>query len=146
MLVRSAMIGVPACSFRSNLAIVSSGQLRKRSSMTIASAESRIAGSDSEDGVLGIDGAVLVHREQDAGLEAVALAEDLGQHRQRFLAAVLLVAGEEDDVPALSGPGFLRIGEADRCRLLRSPDSDATNSATTIAILIVFELLRLPSG
>jgi hypothetical protein len=33
----------------------------------------------------------------------VALAEDLRQHRQAFLAAVFLVAGEEDDVLALAG-------------------------------------------
>jgi hypothetical protein len=32
----------------------------------------------------------------------VALAEDLREHRQRLFAAVLLVAGEEDDVLALA--------------------------------------------
>ena len=52
--------------------------------------------------VVRVDGAVGVEREQHRALEAMALAEDLRQHGQRFLAAVLLVTGEQHDM----GDGF----------------------------------------
>ena len=48
--------------------------------------------------VVGVDDAVGIEREEDGAFEAVALAEDFREHGQRFLAAVFLVAGEEDDV------------------------------------------------
>lgn len=49
-------------------------------------------------GVVGVDDAVGIEREEDGAFEAVALAEDFREHGQRFLAAVFLVAGEQDDV------------------------------------------------
>ena len=45
-----------------------------------------------------------VGREEDAALEAVVLREDPRQRRQRFLGAVLVIAGEKDDVLAVAGP------------------------------------------
>ena len=45
-----------------------------------------------------------VHREQHRAAEAVALGEDPRQGRHRFLGAVLLVAGDEDDVLPLPRP------------------------------------------
>ena len=57
-----------------------------------------------------------VGREEHAALEAVVLRQDPRQRRQRFLGAVLVVAGEEDDVlAARPGP----------CRLGRRPGADS---------------------
>jgi hypothetical protein len=39
----------------------------------------------------------------------MTLAQDLGEHRQPFLAAILLVAGEQHDVLALARARFCRI-------------------------------------
>ncbi len=56
--------------------------------------------------VIGIDGAVGVDGEEDGAFEAVALAENFGQHGEAFFAAVFFVATEEDDVFAVAGAVF----------------------------------------
>jgi hypothetical protein len=53
--------------------------------------------------IVGIDRAVGIEREEDGAFEAVALAENLGEHRQAFFAAVFFVAGEKHEMPAGAG-------------------------------------------
>ncbi len=47
--------------------------------------------------VTGLDHAIRPGREQHGAVKAVPLAENLAQHRQSFLAAILVVTGEEHD-------------------------------------------------
>ena len=71
---------------------------------------------------------VLIHRvddprvrflaEQHRAPESVALAEDLAQHRQRFLGAVLLVPGDQHDVLALAGTFLTFVRDPAGLRLL----------------------------
>jgi len=41
----------------------------------------------------------------------VALAEDFREHRQAFLAAIFLVAGDADDVFARAGSDYRRVSD-----------------------------------
>ena len=59
----------------------------------------------------GINLALVVQRKENRALEAVALAEDLGEHGQAFLTAIFLIAREQDDVLALSGAFLAFIGD-----------------------------------
>ena len=56
-----------------------------------------------------------VDGEKHRALEAMAHGQDSGQHRQPFLGAILLVAGEEDDVLALPGSRFALVNDPIRC-------------------------------
>ena len=64
-----------------------------------------------------------VDREQHDALEAVPHGEHLAEHRHRFLGAVLLVAGDQDDLPARAGAVASRVGHpllfAAECRPLQ---------------------------
>jgi len=59
-------------------------------------------------GAVGIDDAV-GEGEADGDGEAMVAVEDAGEHGHGFLGAVLLVAGDEDDV----GPAFLAVQAGD---------------------------------
>ena len=52
--------------------------------------------------------AVRVDGEEHGAVESVFLAEDLREHRARFLAAVFFVAGNENDILAIRGSSFGR--------------------------------------
>lgn len=52
-----------------------------------------------------VDGSIGSEAEQHSAFEAVTLAEKLAEHRHRFLAAIFLVAGQQDDVFSLRRTG-----------------------------------------
>ena len=57
--------------------------------------------------IVGVDiRARRIKRKKDGAIEAVALAEDLCEHRQGFLAAIFLVPCNEHDVLAFPRTGF----------------------------------------
>ena len=80
--------------------------------MTMASAVSSAAGFESDLPFFGLIVPSGSTEKSTVHLEAVPLAQDLGQHRQRFLAAVLLVAGEKHDVLPLAGARPGRVTDA----------------------------------
>src|SRR6478735_9261206 len=59
------------------------------------------------------------------------LAEDLGQHRQRLFAPILLVAGEQDDALACSRTRFRGIRHARRPRL-REREEEGENQNESV--------------
>jgi hypothetical protein len=79
--------------------------------------------------VVGIDRAVGIERKQHRAAEAVALAEDLGEHRQPFLAAVFLVAGEKHQVPAGARAGAGRIRDGFRGGVQRAEERGGHDEA-----------------
>lgn len=54
---------------------------------------------------------VRIDGEEDGAFEAVAIGEDLGEHRKGFLGAVFFVACDEDEVFALTRAGFAGVDE-----------------------------------
>ena len=57
----------------------------------------------------GIHLALFIHREEHRAIEAMMLAQDLGQHGHRLFAPVLLISGHQDHPLAFAGSGFPRI-------------------------------------
>ena len=50
----------------------------------------------------GVHLALRIHAEEHGAIKAMLLAQNLRQHRHGLLAAILLVGGNEHDVPALT--------------------------------------------
>ncbi len=51
----------------------------------------------------GVHLAIFIHAEKDGAIKAVMDTQDLRHHRHGLLAAILLICGDEHDVPAFAG-------------------------------------------
>ena len=63
---------------------------------------------------VGVNETLGVHGEEHGAFEAVALAENLPEHRQALLAAILLIASDKHDVRALAGAGLGLVSDPGR--------------------------------
>ena len=64
--------------------------------------------------VVGIDRSVGIEGKEHRTFKPEALAKNLSEHGQAFLAAIFFIAGKKDQVPALAEAGFRWIGDGSR--------------------------------